>query len=340
VNDSTGLEVLRLIQATRHQPPGFAANDATRHRRYGSSLQQFDELIAASRNCGPASRPLPLFYALSQAGLAICAAYKQTAGGQTKASHGLTVPTLGQSLRDIDVAPKGQGGFQAVANTTGSAQITAEVSVGALWASLPEGASQGRATNAYPGALVLIPEDKRGPSPFLKLTDKAVAWVFGFPDSLGNAEKRLEFIKRHLNQYPTAKGWDSPSANDVAVMQDPAAGCGARLQWRLPRASGSAEDRIEYLLTTVAPRYERFSMGWIRPIVGPNRDSPSPLMTWWAILFALSTLARYHPDQWVEMLNLDHSPDAATLMEILDDALAWVPRLVLEALRRTPYLTA
>lgn len=51
--------------------PGFARDDDERRRVYGAALAQFDELIAASAAVGPASRPLPLFYDLSQAGRAI-----------------------------------------------------------------------------------------------------------------------------------------------------------------------------------------------------------------------------------------------------------------------------
>jgi hypothetical protein len=59
------------IRATRASPPGHAHDDAERRRVYGAALAQFDELIAASAAVGPASRPLPLFYALSQAGRAV-----------------------------------------------------------------------------------------------------------------------------------------------------------------------------------------------------------------------------------------------------------------------------
>jgi YaaC-like Protein len=39
-----------------------------------ASLEQFEELLDAARSVGPATRPLPLYYALSQAGRAIAAA--------------------------------------------------------------------------------------------------------------------------------------------------------------------------------------------------------------------------------------------------------------------------
>jgi hypothetical protein len=65
---------------------------------------------------------------------------------------------------------------------------------------------------------------------------------------------------------------------------------------------------------------------------------PDPLLTWWAVLYALSMLARYHPEEWIEMLSVDRSAVAATLEAMLEDALAAVPRLVLGALEGRPYI--
>lgn len=59
---------LSVIRATRAEPPGRAGSDPDRRATYGAALQQFDELLAAAAVAGHASRPLPLFYALSQAG--------------------------------------------------------------------------------------------------------------------------------------------------------------------------------------------------------------------------------------------------------------------------------
>ena len=63
-----------------------------------------------------------------------------------------------------------------------------------------------------------------------------------------------------------------------------------------------------------------------------------PLLMWWALLFGLSILARYHPRPWTEALALDRSPLAVPLMDALEEALGAVPHLVLEALRQRPLL--
>ena len=36
------------------------------------------------------------------------------------------------------------------------------------------------------------------------------------------------------------------------------------------------------------------------PAVGANTDSLHPVMAWWAVLFALSMLGRYHPEAWAD----------------------------------------
>jgi hypothetical protein len=66
---------VRQLRWTRSSPPGRAGEEAVRASVYVAALQQFEELLSAARHTGPASCPLPLFYALSQAGRAIVAAH-------------------------------------------------------------------------------------------------------------------------------------------------------------------------------------------------------------------------------------------------------------------------
>lgn len=58
----------------------------------------------------------------------------------------------------------------------------------------------------------------------------------------------------------------------------------------------------------------------------------SPLMTWWALLFGLSMLARYEPAGWAQALDLDSSSIAAPVIRCLDIAVERVPELVLGGL--------
>jgi len=68
----------------------------------------------------------------------------------------------------------------------------------------------------------------------------------------------------------------------------------------------------------------------MRPAVAGS--TLNSLMTWWALLYGLSMVARYEPGAWVSALDLDRPGLAAQLTELMDAALEAVPVLVLEAL--------
>jgi len=52
------------------------ASSSSRRGAFSSAIQQFEELMGASAAVGPASRPITLYYATVQAGLAVAAAHK------------------------------------------------------------------------------------------------------------------------------------------------------------------------------------------------------------------------------------------------------------------------
>lgn len=68
------VDAWRRIRGLRAAPP-LLAEEGDRRRVFGAALQQSEELFEASAAAGVASKPVPLFYALSQAGRAIAAAH-------------------------------------------------------------------------------------------------------------------------------------------------------------------------------------------------------------------------------------------------------------------------
>lgn len=62
-----------FLRMSRWKPPGLAA-EGERADLYRAALQQFEDLMVASAASGPAGSPLPLYYAISQAGRAVLAA--------------------------------------------------------------------------------------------------------------------------------------------------------------------------------------------------------------------------------------------------------------------------
>src|SRR5580704_8272456 len=94
------------VQALRASPPGLAANAGARRRVFGAALGQWDALLGASGAVVPAASPILLFYALSQAGRAVCAAY--ISGQPWRASgHGLRIGDPGNPIGETLVSPDG-----------------------------------------------------------------------------------------------------------------------------------------------------------------------------------------------------------------------------------------
>ena len=79
------------------------------------------------------------------------------------------------------------------------------------------------------------------------------------------------------------------------------------------------------------PRYPRTEAFWLLPEVGDERDRLPPVLLWWVLLHGLSLLARYEPAAWRSALDLDKSPIADPLIDLLDNALQIVPDLLFEA---------
>ncbi|GHC89791.1 hypothetical protein GCM10007079_35560 [Nocardiopsis terrae] len=63
-----------------------------------------------------------------------------------------------------------------------------------------------------------------------------------------------------------------------------------------------------------------------------------PLMAWWAVLYALSMLARYQPVEWARHIDVNTSESAVPIEELLRAALGILPELIRETInevRRT-----
>jgi hypothetical protein len=322
-------DALFRIRATRANPPGLARGE--RAATYGAALAQFDELMTAARASGPASRPLPLFYALSQAGRAIAAAH--LTDPWRLEGHGLNAPDLAYEILDVPVRvddrPSKNGNlksFIGVAQATRS-PVPVRLALGELWASLPE------AFELLPERPEIVPLLVAPTVPSGKIYDprRVQATVIGFADRPGDLQKHLEAY------FPSTDGVRMEHA-DLPPERWPVGtplGAGVGVWWL---SSGGLMNHVERL-EAVAPGQRSLEPRWLRPAVGGV--ALSPLMTWWMLLFGLSMLARYDPDVWVSALQYDSSSMAASLDQLLDLACDRAPELVLDALhdRPTAYLS-
>jgi hypothetical protein len=110
---------------------------------FASALEQSEQLMRAAEVVGPAAQPLPLFYALSQAGRAIAAVHLPDAGWRL-AGHGLSAPAqdavpdlLRRVIEPREESKKALAGgrrssFSGVADAIGSGQLTGAVELGAV----------------------------------------------------------------------------------------------------------------------------------------------------------------------------------------------------------------
>jgi hypothetical protein len=318
------------IRATRASPPGFARDDDERRQLYGAALAQFDELIAAATAVGPGSRPLPLFYALSQAGRAIAAAHAESAWRLRW--HGLSSPALGVAPLDIEVkrapaADEDEGSVDSVtgvAGATGTEVFAKTATIGALWSSLPEVFDLLPAsfdTETIPMRLAVEPD----PEGLRRRIDQAHVYAVaidfdGSPDELDND------LSEH---YPTSIGMSAfkPFQAQPVMQVFTPYGYGLAVRWNRDAAHDAGLDQDVATL-------ERDGWCWLRPSV--RGVALSSLMTWWTLLFGLSMLARYEPAGWIRALDYESSELAAPLAKLLDIGLTRVPELTLGALIAVP----
>jgi hypothetical protein len=309
-----------------------APSKGYRRQTLWAALQQFEELLDAAGTVGPASRPLPLFYALSQAGRAITAAHGSVPWELS--SHGLEMPGPSKPtpLLERTIEPKRarNDSFHRVAETIGSGVLTAPVELGALWASLPYDLPKAWAKK-WPTALRLSVQ----PGGSIRaasqdFTAELEGYLF---EKLETSE-----VQKLLDHYPTVQGWYFPGGDpQKAVGRKREEGWNALLSWTI---DGNSQANRAAALAKIAPEYRRRGDRWIRPSVGPNKDYLKPLTAWWVLLFGLSIVARYEPAEWAKALAINQSDLAANLESLLDDAMLAVPQLVLEALEGQPFLVS
>lgn len=313
-------EELALIQALRAEPPLYAADAADRRRVFGAALQQFEELLTASRAVGYASAPLPLFYALSQAGRAIAAARCRDDRWDFK-GHGLTVDEDREQIGLTVVKPSyrkdRRDAFSVVADSTRSDTLAGPVELQTLWASIPDLPRVEGLGVRSPGAIRLT-ASPFSPTPHDSPAIQQAALVRIEEAALPDHE-RDDAVAERLARYPASQpykviGGMTFSPEDLWL----SFAVGDEEQWRTVAEVGE-------------PYLDDFAL-YLRPGLGGGDRVPSALMTWWAVLLALSQFARYVPAAWTAALDRDSSTMAVPIENGIRTAQRILPSLVLHAL--------
>ena len=322
-----------LIRAHRADPGGLANGDTVRSALCTAALQQFEDLMAAASAIGPAARPLPLFYAISQAGRALLAVWstdEDAISGQAD-NHGLSTgrgPDSGEySVLLTKVSPSGAAKrrhFDRVAKAIGSSVLTQESDLGALMASLPE-MTDYWTLDDWPVAAALTPfhnyDDPNNPDGLISTIAIGVDAIRSL-DDFDLFVSRYPWLRDFEPRIYNGRSPDPPRYYTVASV----GGTSVQVDFRLPdRDPNKWYDEM-------APQYRWLGRRWLRPSLDGSSRPPLPFMTWWAALHAVSNLARYQPVAWTSAIDRNHSRIAVLLERFLDLALETIPHLFLEVL--------
>ena len=345
----------RHLRSLRAQPPGAASANPDRRSMFTAALEQAEQLFAAAASAGVMTKPLQLYYGLSQAGRAIAAVAPNVPDRQQGKpaepwklfGHGIAIPAMQQSvaacggkLGSLPVADNGLGAFSQMACILGCDSLVdkkpdgtpaARVTVGQIWGTLPES--------------VMFWLDGRVGFPMLEIENEPFGMIPGtgwesamlepIPDR--NKEAGIAGLKDFLGHYPDAGSWALP-AEVLGTDPEDMWSCGKihsefnvlRLLW--PEAAPPSKPH--HVLTGVEARVgaRYFNTAYLFPALGDNARPLHPLLAWWAILYALSMVARYEPVAWTEMTAINTSSEAASIEHLLDTALIRLPRLVLDVI--------
>jgi hypothetical protein len=302
----------------------MASEDPARRLLYGAALQQFDELLTAAETTGYASRPLPLFYALSQAGRAIAAAFAETS---SIGAHGMSEDrSSGQELllhRRFRRRATANDALSVICRALEipdpfPEQGARAVDLGAAWAALPQlnayipdwAPSWAPVLGAYPSETGQLGDTPRKDAPWISLFVTQYA-----------PRENAALVPERYPQLPPNFCHDNVIRRGQGRMSDVSLGT---ISWKAPPASG-----LEITHQGLEERNER----WLLPAAEHASAPFTPLTAWWVLLFGLSIIARYDPAPWSQVLHLDDSSGyAVPLRLVLDEALTHLPWLVLAAL--------
>lgn len=329
----------RELRASRADAPGHASDD-DRRLAYGTALEQAEQLWQSAATVSPVASPILLYYALVQGAYAWCAAAIEGEWRSERGGHGLQlrfpldfepVPRL----TDVNIRDNGRGFVPHVAKALDSPTIPNDTSLSRLICSLDVGGTfigadpdptaqrvnvRGAGMDNFPGAS--HPRGTIGIGVHRLILPREVR------DDRASAEPPHQPVRDWLRNYPGFGPDHEPT--DIWVLGAPADD--ATVVW----VSEADEDDVRRRLVPfeelqpVEPQHAFL----LTPLM-PGNDRPQhPVVTWMEILYGMSMLARYRPQQWSRMIDIDNSRDAARIRDVLDRARNDLPWLLLQQMRR------
>jgi hypothetical protein len=324
------------LRASRSRPPGRASTGA-RRKTYAAALEQAGQMFRAAAVVDPATRPLQVFYGLSQAGRAIAAA-SWTLKGQdwNLESHGIKTTGFHLPFPDIEIRtdPSGtQGSFVRVSEALDSPVWGSDpIRLEDVWDLLPPNldyplTTRDRLTPLFAGDVIVGDYAH----PLLSVP------VYDIPNRIVDAGTR-EALADFLTAYPAVAQHDSYVTTHALRLGSEAppdynrhedGRGGLTVNWQMPHGPATTDERREYLRTiTRSYAGERYFL----PVLPSMKQELHPLMAWWAVLYTLSMLARYQPATWVKLISVDDSQHALPIERLLERAISHLPVLIADTI--------
>lgn len=321
----------RRLRALRSSPPDNAGRGARRDL-FSAALEQAEQFFRAADAVGYETKPVLLYYGLSQASQAILAARRSTRDEKEPAtSHGIDCPTIAQNLSVTDLelcnTTAALGSFSMLARTLGSPTLPGRVPLRQLWISLPEGVElPPTGSSKLFGAVRLERVDGQKFEHQFQNTAGRVVKLSHLPFLVAPID--LAQVDQHIAaRYPTLLNFraigDTRQCPEVAQwvqLLDPP---GLRISLSYDRGNMPMSQTDRFGMANLGPPVYADPTGphqWILPTLPGNSSALHPLLTWYAVLFGLSELARYRPTAWATAININTSPDATALEHLMDTA--------------------
>jgi len=321
----------------RAHPPGHAAKNRERRDAFAASLEQAEQLVRSAATLGPETRPINLFYGLSQGTRAVMAAREPSDERLWLSNHGIGYKgSLDRSITNIAVEElaKPRGAFTSLARVLRSPGLPEPVPLGDLMAALPLRVPDS-SWSSRPRAIAVhhLNQSEGGiltSSPYVFAGTGLWPVLDRSQGELADSRRMLsEYIENH---YPDLRGTE-PRPDGQARLTVGDSGMQFVVKLDLEQHLGSDALRQQVLES----RTQRFGdQQFAIPVFGDQHAPCHPTVVLWAVLWTFSMLARYVPVRWSQCLDVDSSQDATALEEILQDSLSMVPWALLDALESVP----
>lgn len=208
------------------------------------------------------------------------------------------------------VTPSVQDTFSRVSIALGSPYMQIRrVELGALAGQLPEFTTHWRSFTSWPQSMDATIE-ARNPGP-----------TSVFPLRSYGGDSTVDAAGSYTADYPTLRDLAVRVDGDGVPLRD---FNGSTLMLEVPEHLVEVQASRGVLAGSVPHLGSRY----VFPEAGQSTRALHPLMSWWMVLYAFSILARYHPKEWTETLQLTTSKVASQVEFLLDGAVSLIPEMI------------